>query len=102
MTTLKIRVLNSFWQKTIGLLGQKKAEPVLFRTRFGIHTFGLKFPIDVLILDSKNRVTKIKTNLPPFHFFFWNPLFNTVIELPVGEIAKLNIRSSDTLEIIPC
>lgn len=100
MTPLKVKVLSSFWQKTRGLICKEKAEPVLFKTRFGIHTFGLKFPIDVIILDNKNRVTKIITNLSPNNLFFWNPIYDKVIELPVGEITKLNIKSSDTLEII--
>lgn len=65
MIELKVKILKSFKDKTVGLLGAKSAYPVLMKTRFGIHTFGMKFPIDALVLDKKSRVVKICENLKP-------------------------------------
>jgi hypothetical protein len=70
------------------MLGKKRTETVFFKTRFGIHTFGLKFPIDVVILDKNNRVVVVKENLQPWRVFVWNPRFNRVLEMPTGEIRK--------------
>lgn len=90
----KISILFS-WK---GLLFGKP-KPILFHTRFGIHTFGMKYPIDVVILDKSLVVRKIKQNLLPNRFFFWNPLLDTVIELPQGTIKKKKIQIGMKLQL---
>lgn len=80
-----------------GLLFQPIPKPIFLRTRFGIHTFFLKFPIDVLILDEKNRIVAIKQNLKPFRLFFWNPTYSRVLELPPGTIHALKLHPGDGL-----
>ena len=75
-----------------GLIGKDKPYVLMIRTRFGIHTFGLKFPIDVLVLNNEDKVVSIKKNLKPNRIFSWNPLYEKVIELPVGTIKKNQIR----------
>jgi uncharacterized membrane protein (UPF0127 family) len=99
MIEFTVKKLISIKDKSIGLVNSKKAYPVYFQTRFGIHTFGMRFPIDVIILDKSNRVVKIVENLQPFRIFIWNPFFNQVIELPVGTIEKYNISKGKTIII---
>ncbi|HSD98620.1 MAG TPA: DUF192 domain-containing protein [Patescibacteria group bacterium] len=82
-----------------GLLFSKKPKPILFQTRWGIHTFGMKYPIDVVIVDKKNIVQKIKQGLRPNRFFFWNPCFDKVLELPSGTIEHLKITLEGKLEL---
>jgi len=55
MITVKVKIYKSIKCRTIGLIGHDNPEPIMFYTKFGIHTFGLKFPIDVLILDKNNE-----------------------------------------------
>lgn len=99
MVTLKVTHLTSFRAKSVGLLSQHRAVPVFFTTRFGIHTFGLKFPIDVLILDRQNCVVKMTQNLSPNKVFFWPPIHGRVLELPAGEISKLKIQTGDLIKL---
>lgn len=73
-----------------GLIG-RKIEPISFQTRWGIHTFFLKEPIDILILDNNHRVAKQKEKLQPNRIFLWNPIWQHVIELPQGTITKEKI-----------
>lgn len=77
--------------RTLGLFNHKEAESVYITTRFGIHTFGLKFPIDVAVIDKNNKVVKIKNNLEPGNIFIWPFRFNRVLELPAGHISKHKI-----------
>lgn len=84
----------------IGLLNSEKPHAIYFRTRFGIHTFGLKFPIDVIILDNNINVVRLKENLKPNRIFLWNPIHNRVIELPVGEIKKSKTEIGDKIRLI--
>lgn len=94
---VKVRRLNSVREKAIGLIGKKTAEATLFKTRFGIHTIGLRFPIDVLILDNKNKIIYSKSSLKPNRIFIWNPRYKNVLELPDGFVAKKNLEAGDIL-----
>ena len=99
MVKLKVKLLSGI-DKIKGLSGAKKAYPVFFQTRFGIHTFGLKFPIDVLILDQDDMVVKLAENLKSNRIFIWNPLFDKCIELPAGEIKKRKISKKSKIGLI--
>lgn len=98
MIELRVKYLNGI-NRIPGLITSKKAHPVYFKTRFGIHTFGLRFPIDVLILDKGNRVVRIRRDLKPYRIFLWNPAFDKVIELPAGEIQKKKIKLGNRLSL---
>ncbi len=91
MITLKVRILRTLIEKSAGLIGVKCAFPVFFSTHWGIHTFGVRSPIDVLILDKDNRVVVIRHRLPPNRILFWNPIYDRVVELPPGTIVKKGI-----------
>lgn len=81
-----VQALRSFAEKSKGLLGAVVPRAVFFETRWGIHTVGMRFPIDVLILDENFCVKKIARNLLPNRFLFWNPRYKKVVELPYGSL----------------
>ncbi len=99
MLKLKVKRLKTLKEKTIGLIGREKVTPVIFETRFGIHTFFLSTPIDVLILDSQRRVVVLKEALFPNRIFLWNPRYKIVLELPAGTIKKYNIKKGEEIEM---
>ncbi len=101
MITLKVKIADTLVDKIVGLIGKKEREALLIRTRFGRHTFGLSFPQDLLILDSNYKVVKIKTNLGANKLLFWNPRYDTVIEIPAGTIIRKKIRIGDKINLIP-
>ncbi len=92
MIRLKVKTLRTFREKSVGLIGAESISPVMFTTRWGIHTFGVRHPIDVLILDTHNRVVCMKKSLPPNRFFLWNPRYYTVIEVPAGTVHAHDIK----------
>lgn len=100
MITLTVKRLRSLRTKSIGVIGKKHIEPVHFTTRWGIHTFGVLHPIDVLILDNDNHVVKLTQNLKPNRIFYWHPRYKHVIELPSGEIAKKGIAMGDAITLL--
>jgi uncharacterized membrane protein (UPF0127 family) len=93
----KEEVKNGF-EKTIGLIGKDKEKTILFNTRFGIHTFFLKFPIAVIVLSDDNKVMYLKKKILPNRIFIWNIKYKKVIELPCGKIEKSNTEIGDILE----
>ncbi len=78
---------TTFKHKSFGLIIAKKGTAMIFQTRFGIHTFFMNYPIDVVILNKQNTVVSIKKNLLPNKIFLWNPKYATIIELPEGSLA---------------
>jgi uncharacterized protein len=85
--------------RTKGLIGYRKAIPMLFRTRFGIHTFGMKFPLDIIILNNKNQIVALKEKLLPWRIYLWNPKYQIVIELPEGTIGKMKLTIGEIISI---
>lgn len=92
MIAISVKSAGNLKEKIIGLIGIDKPYALMIRTRFGIHTFGLKFPIDVLILNKQNLVVVMKENLKPNNIFLWNPRYEKVIELPPGTIREKTIK----------
>lgn len=88
---------KKLWDQSLGLLKYKTPVAMLLRTRYGIHTFSMRYSIDILILDKRNRVVKKKENLQPNRIFLWNPKYEIVLELPVGCIKKSKTQKNDTL-----
>jgi hypothetical protein len=79
-----------FWAKMVGLEGGVFGDKIYFKTRFGIHTFGLEKPIDVLVLGEDGRVGAIFENLMSGQIKFWNPKFRHVFELPAGTLGGIS------------
>jgi uncharacterized membrane protein (UPF0127 family) len=62
-----------------------------------IHTFGMKFPIDIVYLDRKRRVRKTRVNMVPGRISMCL-LAHSVLELPAGTIARTNTQTGDQLD----
>lgn len=91
--------LKTLAEKSKGLIGAERPFAVYFKTCLGIHTFGVKFPIDVVIADGALRVQKIKKSLPPGSVFFWNPAWQNIFELPPGTVITAALQTGDALEL---
>jgi uncharacterized membrane protein (UPF0127 family) len=89
---------KTFVDKANGLSGAEKPSALFFKTRWGIHTFGMKFNIDCVILDNALKVRATIENLKPRRFFFWNPSFKNVLELPAGTVSMTGTKIGDVLE----
>jgi len=100
VVTIEVKRAKTVGEKIKGLLGSPRPFNLQLNTRWGIHTFGMQFPIDILILDGTNTVQKLKQSLTPNRIFFWNPLWNTVVELPEGTIKEKQITIGTTLSIV--
>lgn len=96
---LKVKELNTFLAKSRGLISTHSPNPVFFKTRWGIHTFLMKYPLDIVIADSRFKVIKIKEGLMPNRIFIWNPKYLHVFELPAGTIRKEKISIGVTIKI---
>ncbi len=90
---------KSFNQRCVGLLNKSEPKPLYLKTRWGIHTFGMKYAIDVVVLDDNFVVHAIKTNLKPWNIYLWSPKFKHVLELPQGTIQAKNIVINSQIDL---
>ncbi len=63
----------------------------------GVHTFGMKFPIDVLFISGRKRVLKVRPSMPRGRISFCLRA-HSVIELPAGTAAETGTVPGDQLE----
>lgn len=63
-----------------------------------VHSFGMKFAIDVVYLDRRRRVRKIRPNMAPRRVSACL-LAHSVLELPAGTLARTGTQPGDQLEI---
>lgn len=90
---------DSYSQMLFGLILEKIPKTMVFRTHFGIHTFFMKYAIDVMVLNRNNKVVCLKKKLKPNRIYFWNPKYSKIIELPEGTIDKASIQYGDHIKI---
>jgi uncharacterized membrane protein (UPF0127 family) len=92
----------SLCQRLQGLLGRtglSSDQALILKPCTSIHTFFMRFSIDVLFLDKNMRVIKIIQNIPPNRLspIVWAS--SMAIELPAGRIGPTNTQPGDLIEM---
>ena len=64
-----------------------------------VHTFGMQFSIDLVYLDKKLRIRKLRTSVPPWRISACLSA-RSVIELPAGTIHNTQSKTGDMLEFL--
>jgi uncharacterized membrane protein (UPF0127 family) len=98
-----IRVADSELTRIVGLLGERRLLPgdgLLIVPSQGVHTVGMLFPIDVVVLDGEWNVVAVRRELRPCRMtrFFWKAA--AVLELPAGIIDSTGTLVGDSLEFV--
>ncbi len=99
-----IGLADTSMTRMFGLLGRKgldAGEGLWIKPSSGVHTFFMRFSIDVIGLDRELNVIKIWRCLPPFRITSVSMKLKSVIELPCGAIKAADVRIGDKLEILP-
>ncbi len=102
--SFRVKVANNIWARGWGLLGRKelkKDEGLWIRPCGSIHTLLMRFPVDLIYLDSENQVVKTHPRLKPFKFSAGNQQTHSVLELPEGFLVRSHLAIGDRLVIVP-
>ncbi len=101
------RILFDKAQKAKGFLGRLRGlmfqrpisenEALLFYKAPSIHTFFMRFAIDIIFLNKEKRIMKIYSNVGPGKTTFCKGSFWT-IECLGGMISKQDIKEEDILQ----
>ncbi|MGI4828338.1 MAG: DUF192 domain-containing protein [Janthinobacterium lividum] len=90
-----IKLADTSLTRLVGLLGRsslKAGEGIWIRPSSGVHTFGMRFTIDVVGLDREMRVVKLWPRVKPQRITSISTNVRSVLELAAGEIEARSIQ----------
>ncbi|MCP5015958.1 MAG: DUF192 domain-containing protein [Ketobacter sp.] len=96
----EVRIANTFMSRLIGLLSRSSLglnEGLLITPCTSIHTFFMRFPIDVVFLDANNRVLGFSTMIKPNRVRLAPRGTKSVLEVAEGNVTRTGIRLDDIL-----
>jgi uncharacterized membrane protein (UPF0127 family) len=99
------RAVGTF-ERMRGLLGRAPLGPdegMLIESCNAVHTFGMRYPLDLVFLDHQQRVCKLVAGLAPYRMAVcWRAALT--LELAAGALARGSWRVGDQLvwEERPC
>ena len=98
-TTLEIAMDSG--QRKKGLLGRDGLDPghaFVIAPCQGIHTFGMRFPIDVVAVNRDGTVVKMRANVPPRRIVMaWSAF--AIIELRANSLSGFSLIVGDQLRL---
>ncbi len=94
---------DTFLRRLKGLLGKTEIsddEALCIKPCKSVHTFFMRFPIDVIFIDRENKVINITKSLKPFKTskYIKNAMY--VIEIGAGMSEIKDVRIGDKVGII--
>lgn len=96
------KLADSWMKRLVGLLSERKLNQghgLWLLPCKSIHTIGMRFPIDVVFLDSDNQVKKLASSLQPYRICRSARGTQSVLELPSGTISAVQLQCGDRLLI---
>lgn len=98
-----MEVARSSSERRKGLLGRRglaQGEGLWIIPCESVHTFFMRFAIDLVYLDGQHRVKKLRRNVGPWRISVCLAA-KSVLELPVGSINDTQTQCGDLLEFAP-
>jgi len=98
-----VRKADNFLTRLVGLLRRTSLGPeeaLWLIPSKGVHTFGMRFPIDVIFLNEDNKVIHTVRDLAPNRISRLQFHSRSILELPQGSIQKSATAVGDQIEIL--
>ncbi len=100
----RLMVPRTFVGRGVGLMLRRELPPgqgMWITPCNGIHMFLMRFPIDAVFVDRRMRVARVYSRLRPWRVVPWVFRAHSVLELPAGAVADLDLRRGEELEVGP-
>ena len=100
----RVALANNLWSRLRGFLGRPRpteGEGILLVPCNAIHTFGMKFPLDVLFLDAEGQVLHMEDDFPPWKTTKRIRDARYVLEVPAGTAAATRTQPGDDFTWMP-
>ena len=89
-----------FWDRLQGLLGESvlhEEQGLLLMPCASVHTWGMRFPLDIVFLDQEQTVLACREGVKPYGLKSCRGAWAT-LEVAAGSIARLGIVEGQRLE----
>ena len=99
---LRVAVADSVLSRFAGLLGRTSLQPdtgLWIRPCNSIHTIGMVFRFDLVLIDQNLKVVGLRERVRPFTITWPNFRAESVLELPVHTIVNSRTELGDQLRI---
>lgn len=100
----RVRRADSFAQRLVGLLGRtglESDEGLWIEPCDSIHTFFMRFPIDVAFVDRSGVVLRRLDGLPPWRATRLHARARACVELAPGVLERAGVREGSRLLLVP-
>jgi uncharacterized membrane protein (UPF0127 family) len=100
----RLCIAATHWSRLWGLMGRDAGsfpagQGLWIVPSRGVHTFAMRFPIDVVYLDNDRVVVHLEENLQPWRLAPLRMQARSVIELPPQTLHATGTGVGDTIEI---
>ncbi len=98
----RAEIARSVRARLIGLLGRSALEPdggLWLIPSNSVHTIGMRFPIDVVMLSKDSTVVEIHESVRSFSIVWPNFRAKSILELPAETIARTATEPGDVLQV---
>lgn len=96
-----VRTATGFWARFRGLMLTAPLPPdrgLLLPGCASVHSFFMRYPIDLVYLDRDGVVTQLMRDFKPWQVSVGIPRTAHTLELPAGSIARFALHVGDELE----
>ncbi len=100
----ELEVAETFFARLAGLMGRGGLSPrtgLWIKACNSVHTFGMRFPIDLVFLNKAHQVVKTWEAVRPYRVVWPVRSATSVIELPAHSLRRSWTQVGDLLEIAP-
>jgi uncharacterized membrane protein (UPF0127 family) len=93
----RLHIASSFRHRLRGLLGTRHLPPqegLMLSPGGSVHTFGMRYSIDVAFLDRQLKILRLAPQVSPWRFCRAPARTRHVLELPAGTVQQLQLQEN--------
>lgn len=97
-----VEVATTFWARMTGLMGRRPIPPghALMIPHCGsVHTFFMRFDLDLFFLDSEGRIVKVARNVTPYRIVLGGMRAATTVEIAAGWLEAKALQPGDLVTL---
>jgi len=101
----ELMIARTHWSRLRGLIATdatrfSRGQGLWIIPSRGVHTFAMRFPIDVIYLDRERIVIHIEEELKPWRLAAIRVQAASVLELPIGTVRDSRTTLGDQVDIL--
>ncbi len=98
-----IRIIRAtgFWQRFRGLMwtdALAEDHALLIEHCASVHTFFMRFALDVVYLNKQMQIVKLEMNVPPWRLSWGGSGARHTLEMAAGGIERFKLNIGDTID----